>query len=78
VSEAYGKLAAALDALPNGYPATGSGGRAEDPRTLFSPDEAAVAASLLPVPERVEAIARRIRRPVEALRAQLEEMAAKG
>ena len=78
MSEAYGRLAAALDALPHGFPSTGTGVELRILERLFSPDEAAVAASLLPVPERAEAIARRIRRPVEALRAQLEEMAAKG
>ena len=78
MSDAYRQLAAALEALPNGYPATASGVELRILERIFSPDEAAVAASLLPVPERVEAIARRVRRPVDALRAQLEEMAAKG
>ncbi len=78
MSDAYRKLAAALDALPNGYPATASGVELRILERLFSPDEAAVAASLLPVPERVEAIARRLGRPADAMRDQLDEMAAKG
>ena len=78
MDEAYRRLAAVLDALPHGFPATASGVELRILEHIFAPDEAALAATMLPVPERVEAIARRTGRPVEALRGQLEEMAAKG
>ncbi|MCU0222808.1 MAG: 4Fe-4S binding protein [Acidobacteria bacterium] len=78
MDDAYRRLAAALDALPHGFPATESGVELRILEHIFAPDEAELAAAMLPVPERVEAIARRTGRPVEALRGQLEEMAAKG
>ena len=78
MSDPYRQLAARLDALPNGFPPTATGVEIRILQHIFSPDDAAVALALLPVPESAAAIARRLGRPVEETRALLDAMAAKG
>jgi len=74
----FQRLAARLDELPHGFPATPSGVELRILAKIFSPEDAAMALDLLPIPETAEAVARRLRRPVEALRPVLDGMAARG
>jgi Fe-S-cluster-containing hydrogenase component 2 len=77
-ADVYQRLARALDRLPNGYPATDSGVELEILRRIFSPEDAAMTLELKAIPETAEAVARRLRRPVEEVRATLDRMADRG
>jgi electron transport complex protein RnfB len=74
----YERLAAKLDELPHGFPRTQSGVELRILAKIFSPDDAAMALQLLPLPETVAKISRRLGRPEEALRPILEGMVARG
>jgi electron transport complex protein RnfB len=76
--DVYTRLARALDALPNGYPATESGVELEILRKIFSLDDAAMAVKLKAIPESPAVIARRVRRPVDEVREALDRMADRG
>jgi Na+-translocating ferredoxin:NAD+ oxidoreductase subunit B len=78
MSDAHAALAAALDALPNGYPRTGSGVEILILRRLFSPDEAALASLLGRDPQPVQAIAARLGAPETETRRRLLDLARKG
>jgi electron transport complex protein RnfB len=78
MNDVYRRLAARLDTLPHGFPATESGVELRILAKIFAPEDAAMALDLLPVPETAEAVARRLRRPVEAVRPGLDGMAARG
>ena len=74
----YEHLAAKLDESPHGFPRTESGVELRILEKIFAPDQAAMAARLLPIPEPVEAIAHRLDRPAEELRPILERMVRRG
>ncbi len=74
----YRHLASCLDALPNGFPRTPSGVELRILAKIFTPEEAAVATRLLPVPEPAATIARRIGRPLDETEEILRRMADKG
>lgn len=76
--DVYRRLARRLDALPHGFPATGSGVELRILRKVFEPADAELALLLRPWPEPPEAIARRARRPADEVRARLESMADRG
>jgi Fe-S-cluster-containing hydrogenase component 2 len=76
--DVYTRLARALDKLPSGYPATEDGVHLDILRKIFSPKDAAMTLRLKPVPEPVEVIARRIRRPPDEVKTDLDAMADKG
>jgi electron transport complex protein RnfB len=76
--DVYTKLAAHLDNLPGGYPATESGIELKILRRLFTPDEAEMALHLSVLPEEVKVIARRVKLSVEETRSRLDEMYQKG
>jgi electron transport complex protein RnfB len=78
MNDVYRRLAARLDTLPHGFPGTQSGVELRILAKIFSPEDAAMTLDLLPIPETAEAVARRLRRPVEALRPVLDGMAARG
>lgn len=63
ITDAYERLAAALDRLPNGYPRTPSGVELRILAKIMSPEEAALAATLVREYESVETIAARAGRP---------------
>jgi electron transport complex protein RnfB len=74
----YERLAAKLDDLPHGFPRTDSGVELRILAKIFSPEDAAMALKLLPVPEAIEALSRRLRHPAESLRPLLDGMVARG
>jgi Na+-translocating ferredoxin:NAD+ oxidoreductase subunit B len=77
----YQRLQHHLDQMPIAFPATKTGIELRLLKHLFSPEEAEIALALSAVPEPVEKIHRRLkgtRIPIEALRADLARMAAKG
>ena len=74
----YAKLAAHLDDLPGGYPATESGIELKILRRLFAPEEAEMALNLSVLPEEVKVVARRAKLPVEKTQSMLDEMYQKG
>ncbi len=74
----YPRLARLLDEFPHGFPATESGVELRILERIFSPEDAAVALRLKMVPESAAAVARRLRRPVEEMRATLDRMADAG
>lgn len=76
--EVYLKLREFLDTLPGGYPATASGVELEILRKLFSQEEAEMAMRMSPVPETVEAVARRSGLDETETAQMLESMAKKG
>lgn len=78
MKDVYGRLARALDKLPQGFPATESGLELRILRKIFSPEDAEAALRLKPIPETAGAIARRWRRPEDEVRATLEGMASRG
>lgn len=78
MTDVYIRLARALDRLPHGYPAAEDGVELEILRKIFSPEDAAVTLRLKPIPEPVEIIARRLRRPVVEAKQILDAMAERG
>jgi electron transport complex protein RnfB len=76
--EQYRLLAERLDALPNGFPATPDGAELRLLRKLFTPDEAALAASLRMTLETPAEIAVRTDRDPAVLPAQLKSMVHRG
>lgn len=78
MADVYRRLAKKLDRLPQGFPATDSGVELKILRKIFSPEDAATALRLEPVPATADAVARRLRRPVADVRATLDAMASRG
>ncbi len=76
--DVYASLARALDKLPHGFPATPDGIELEILRRIFTPEDAAMALRLKPVPETANQVARRLRRPVEEVTAALGQMSERG
>ncbi len=74
----YEQLAAALDRLPNGFPATPSGTEIAVLKRIFTPQEAALACCLDGVYTPIDVIARRAGQPVAEVRARLIAMAKRG
>jgi electron transport complex protein RnfB len=74
----YQRLAARLDRLPNGFPATPEGTELRILAKIFSPEDAALVLRLKAVPETAEQVARRLKRPVAEVRSTLEAMAGRG
>jgi ferredoxin len=75
---AYQRLAARLDALPDGFPPTGDGAELRLLAKLFTPDEAALAAELRLSLETARQIAARTGGDAKVLRKQLKAMAGRG
>ena len=78
MTDIYRRLAARLDSLPHGFPATDDGVELAILRRIFSPEDAAMALKLKPLPETAATVARRLRLPVETVRSRLDAMAEKG
>lgn len=78
MTDVYTRLARALDKLPNGYPPTEDGVHLAILRKIFSPQDAAMTLRLKPIPEPAEVIAKRIRRPTDEVKADLDAMADRG
>lgn len=78
MDDVYRRLAARLDALPHGFPRTPGGVELRILQKIFSPEDAALAARLVPMPETVEELARRLHLQADALGQRLEGMAARG
>jgi electron transport complex protein RnfB len=78
MDDVYSRLADRLDELPNGFPRTQGGVELRILRRIFSPEDAAMALKLRPVPETVEAVAARLRRSTEELRPILDGMTERG
>jgi Na+-translocating ferredoxin:NAD+ oxidoreductase subunit B len=77
-SDVYKQLAERLDALPNGFPPTEDGAELRLLAKLFSPEDAALAASLRLTRETPEEIARRTGMEPETVRMRLKAMARRG
>jgi electron transport complex protein RnfB len=78
MDDVYRRLAAKLDQFPHGFPRTASGVELRILAKVFSPEDAAMALDLLPIPETAAAIARRLGRHVEDLQTVLDGMVARG
>lgn len=78
MTDVYQRLAARLDALPNGFPSTEDGVELEILRRIFTPEDAERALSLKPVPETAAAIGQRLGMPENEMQAVLDRMAEKG
>jgi electron transport complex protein RnfB len=76
--DAYKRLAASLDALPNGFPATDDGRELKILAKLFTPEEADLAAQLASTLETADEIAARTGRDLPDLREQLKSLARRG
>ncbi len=74
----YQRLAARLDALPDGFPATEDGAELRLLAKLFTPEEAALAAKLRLSLETSRQVADRIGGDAKVLRKQLKAMAGRG
>ena len=74
----YKQLAERLDALPNGFPSTEDGRELKLLAKIFTPEEAGLAAHLLPSLETVDEIAARTVRDIAGLRDQLKAMSRRG
>lgn len=74
----YKQLAEQLNALPNGFPPTDDGRELKLLAKLYAPEEAGLAAQLLPSLETVEDIAARTGREAAGLRDQLKAMSRRG
>lgn len=77
-TDPYKQLAEKLDALPNGFPQTENGAEIRLLAKIFSPDEAALAASLQPELETVESISARTGADPEDLRKNLKSLSRRG
>jgi len=78
MNDVYERLAARLDALPHGYPASSTGVELRILRKIFSPEDAELALALSLLPDTAETVARRVARPAEAVRNTLERMRNRG
>lgn len=78
MTDVYQRLAAHLDNLPAGYPATETGVELRILKRLFTPEEAAIATGLGMMPEPAEAIAARLDRDPAELAPALKDMSRKG
>src|SRR5512137_3033177 len=76
--QAYRRLAARLNELPNGFPPTPDGAELRLLAYLFTPEEAALAAQLRLTLETPAEIAVRIGGDAQTLRKQLKSMVARG
>ncbi len=74
----YKQLAQRLDALPNGFPATDDGRELKLLAKIFTPEEAELAALLIPSLETVEEIVARTGRDAARLSNQLKGMSRRG
>lgn len=74
----YRQLAAVLDTLPNGFPATESGVEIELLKRIFTPEQAELFCELKLTFETAAEIAQRTGRPLEGLQRQLTGMALAG
>ncbi len=78
MNDVYKRLAAKLDGLPNGFPATDKGVELKILQKIFTPDEAEMALRMRPIPETAEAVAERVGKPLDEIRAMLDRMAKRG
>ncbi|MBL0714729.1 MAG: 4Fe-4S binding protein [Desulfosarcina sp.] len=78
MTDVYQRLAAHLDNLPAGYPATETGVERRILKRLFTPEEAAIATALTMMPEPADAIAGRLGQNASELAPALEDMSRKG
>ena len=78
MSDVYRRLAKKLDDLPNGFPATERGVEIEILKKIYAPEEAEMALKMRPVPETVEAIAKRLEKPASEMQSILDDMTRKG
>ncbi len=76
--DVFERLARKLDSQPAGFPRAENGVELRILHTIFSPEDAALAIKLKPLPETAGAIARRLKRPVAEVRAALDGMADRG
>jgi electron transport complex protein RnfB len=76
--DVYERLAAKLDQFPHGFPRTAGGVELRILAKIFSPEDAAMALDLLPIPETAPAIARRLGRRTGDLQPVLDRMVARG
>src|SRR5512141_2774065 len=74
----YKRLAERLNALPNGFPPTDDGRELKLLAKIFTPEQAELAAQLLPTLETVEEVAARTGGNVAELRDQLKGMSRSG
>jgi len=74
----YERLAAKLDEFPHGFPRTESGVELRILAKIFTPEDAALAVQLSPIPETAEVAAHRLGRPAEELRTLLDGMVRRG
>jgi Pyruvate/2-oxoacid:ferredoxin oxidoreductase delta subunit len=78
MTDVYKRLAARLDNLPHGFPATESGVELKILEKIFTPEEAEMTLKIRPMPETVEEIAGRLEKPVDEMQAILDDMVVKG
>lgn len=78
MDDVYKRLAAKLDQLPNGFPATQSGVELRILKKIFSPDEAEMALKIRPIPETAQAIAERLGKTTDEMQVILDDMVVKG
>ena len=76
--ESYKQLAERLDALPNGFPPTENGVELRLLATLYSPEEAALAAQLRVTLETPDEIAQRIDGEAKSIKKMLKSMSRRG
>ena len=76
--DVYRKLAITLDAIPNGFPATGSGAELRLLAKIFTPEEAALASLMSLTLEPSETIAARAGADPKATHRTLKTMVRKG
>lgn len=76
--DVFVQLAKKLDDLQEGFPATESGVELKILPIIFTPEDAQMALRMTSAPETAEQVAGRLGRPVQDVRAQLDEMARKG
>ncbi len=76
--EIYEKLAQKLDSIPSGYPRTDTGIELRLLAKIFTPEEAALAVDLLPMPETVAQIVQRTGRDPAKTAEMLQNMIKKG
>ncbi|MFH0821790.1 MAG: 4Fe-4S binding protein [Pseudomonadota bacterium] len=78
MEEVYKQLAEKLHQMPNGFPPTESGVELRILKKIFSPEEAAMALDLKPIPETAEAIGNRLGIPTAEMESVLDSMVRKG
>ena len=78
MTDVYQQLAKKFDEMPHGFPSTDNGTEFRILKKIFTPEEAALALTMKPLGETIDAIASRLGTPQPEMQRTLDEMVKNG